>query len=269
MSLEAFPPVVMISARFLTSGVILLIGAKLLGATIPRGRELLLTAVYGVILLGGGTGALVFAEQTVPSGLAALMIVTTPFWMVGLEAAFPGGVPLHVPTLGGIAIGFVGVVILIAPAILKGGMDSTLLPGFLLLQLGCVLWCMGAILQKRHKTTANSIVNGAVQQVATGLAYLPFALLTSPDSLNWNQRSEWAMAYLVVFGSILGYSSFLYALEHLPVAIVSTYTYVNPLVAMTLGWIFYREPFGAREAAAMMVIFLGVAVVKWATREKA
>src|SRR5947209_14060751 len=115
VALESFPPLVLIAGRFTLSGLIMLIGAKLSGAVLPRGRELWITGLYGVIVLGGGNGCLVFAEQTVPSGLAALLLVTGPFWMVGLEAAFPGGEKLHLPTIAGIVVGCLGVVMLVAP----------------------------------------------------------------------------------------------------------------------------------------------------------
>src|SRR4051794_7387671 len=104
-----FPPAVLVSLRYMASGFIMLLGARLLGVPIPTGRELWLTALYGVIVLGGGNGALVFAEQWIPSGLAALFITTSPFWMVGLEALLPGGTRLHMPSLIGIFVGFLGV----------------------------------------------------------------------------------------------------------------------------------------------------------------
>jgi drug/metabolite transporter (DMT)-like permease len=269
ISLEAFPPILLISLRFLLSGMLLLIGARLTGAAFPKGRELWLTALYGIIILGGGNGALVWAEQTVPSGLAALLLVTSPFWMVGLGAAFPGGEKIHLPTLGGILVGCFGVVLLVAPHGLNTSFSGTLINGFLVLQTGCFLWCLGAILQKRQATKAHPIISGAVQQLATGIAFAVPALLVDQHPIHWNTRSNWALGYLVIFGSIVGYSAFLYALENLPIAVASTYNYVNPVVAMFLGWLFYREPFGQRELLAMLIIFAGVAIVKWAAREKA
>ncbi len=268
ISLEAFPPIFLISARFLLSGMLLLIGARLSGAVFPKGRELLLTALYGVVILGGGNGCLVWAEQTVPSGLAALLLVTSPFWMVGLEAAFPGGEKIHIPTLGGILVGCLGVVLLVAPHGFHTSFSGVVINGFIVLQLGCFLWCLGAISQKRQPTKAHPIVSGAVQQLATGLAFAIPALTIHEHPIHWNARSTWALGYLVIFGSVVGYSAFLYALENLPIAVVTTYNYVNPVVAMFLGWLFYRESFGRRELLAMLIIFAGVAIVKWTTLAK-
>jgi drug/metabolite transporter (DMT)-like permease len=129
------------------------------------------------------------------------------------------------------------------------------------LQIGCFFWTFGSLLQRRQKNRAHPIVAGGVQQLAAGLAFLPLALAAGvPHGVSG--RSLGALFYLVVFGSIVGYSSYLYALEHLPVAVVSIYNYVNPVVAVLLGWVFYREPFGVREAVAMVIIFIGVAVVR-------
>jgi drug/metabolite transporter (DMT)-like permease len=116
---------------------------------------------------------------------------------------------------------------------------------------------------------AHPVVSGAIQQLAAGLVFLPPALLIGEHPIRWQFRGVAALVYLVIFGSIVGYSSYIYALEKLPVALVSIYTYVNPVVAVLLGWLVYREPFGKREILAMLVIFLGVALVKRYTRPPA
>lgn len=266
IALESFAPLFLIGARFLLSGTIMLLAAWLSGAVIPRGREFWRAAACGVVVLGGGTGALVFAEQIVPSGIAALMITTGPFWMVGIESAM-GGERLHFPTLGGILVGSIGVVLLFAPGGRDAAPHSGLLAGFLILQLSCVLWSLGSLMQRRQTGEAHPIVTGAVQQLATGVVFSVPALLTHSLPAHVSARSLWAGAWLVVFGSIVGYSAFVYAMHHLPVAVVTTYNYVNPIVAVALGRLFYGEPFGAREALAMGIIFVGVALVKWTTRK--
>lgn len=263
MALEAVPPVLLISSRFLISGSILLLAAILYGAKLPRGRELWLTALYGVIALGGGNGMLVLAEQWIPSGIAALFVTTSPFWMVGIEAVRGQGEKISKWTMAGIGVGFVGIVVLVGPSATGAGMGPVLIQAFLALQLGCFCWCLGSVLQKGQPTHAHPIVSGAIHQVATGIAVLPLTLFTHEHPVHWHSRGIWAAAYLVVFGSIIGYSAFAYAMEHLPVAMVSTYAYVNPIVAVWLGWLFYREPFGFREAFAMALVILGVFIVKY------
>lgn len=266
MALESFPPLMLVSLRYVLSGVIMLVTLAMLRIRLPTGKELLRTAVNGVVILGVGNGCLAFAEQWIPSGLAALFITTAPFWMVTVEALIPGGESLHAPTIAGMLIGFSGVAILVAPTGF-GGVSAALLGGFLLLQLGSAGWSLGSILQRRTTTIAHPMVSGAVQQLATGLVYVLPALLVKSHPVHWSARGTGALLYLVVFGSIVGYSAYIYALSSLPVAIVSTYNYINPIVAVFLGWLFYREPFGPREAVAMVVIFMGVAIVKKYSRK--
>lgn len=266
MALESFPPMKLVALRFLASGAIMLAGAKLIGATFPRGRELWLTALFGVIAIGGGNGSLVFAQVWIPSGTAALFITLSPFWMVGIEALLPGGERLHLPTLAGIFVGFLGVLILFAPGAGGSPAGPEMVKGFLLLQFGSVCWCLGSLMQRKLRTGTNPVVNGAIQQMATGLAALPLALVVPEHPIELTTRGLLASVWLVVFGSIVGYSAFIYAMQHLPVPIVSTYTYVNPVVAVSLGWLFYREPFGWRELLAMSVVFTGVGVVKYFSR---
>jgi drug/metabolite transporter (DMT)-like permease len=262
IALESFPPFALVSIRFLLSGAILLIAARSSGAVMPTGRDLRNACISGVLILGIGNGALVFAELRIPSGLAGLFITISPFWMVGLEALLPGGARLHWPTVFGMLIGLCGAALLVAPDILGSSLDRNILLGFLILQIGMSSWALGSIFQKRQESRAHPIVTGAVHQLAAGLVALPLALLVPEHAIVWNWRGAGAIAYLVVFGSIVGYSSYAFALDRLPVAVVSVYPYVNSIVAVTLGWLFYHEPFGATEAMAMLVIFVGVGVVK-------
>lgn len=262
MALESFPPMTLVSVRFLVSGSLLLMGALAFRAPLPKGKELWRTALNGVVILGVGNGALTLAETWIPSGLAALIITVSPFWMAGLNALLPPRESLHAPTLAGMAVGLCGALLLVGPGALEGGAaGANLLKGFLVLQFGCICWSGGSLLQRKQVNTAHPIVSGAVQQLAAGLAFALPALVAGGD-IRWSPRGLGAIAYLVVFGSIVGYSSYVVALDRLPVPIVSMYNYINPIVAVTLGWIFYREPFGLREAAAMGIIFLGVAIVK-------
>jgi drug/metabolite transporter (DMT)-like permease len=262
IAIESMAPQVLMALRYTISGAILLIFAYFSGAHLPSGRELWYTALFGVMIIGGGTGSLVFAEQWVPSGLAAVFVTLSPFWMIGIDALIPGGERLHGPTILAMLVGFGGTILLVAPEILSEGFGGPLVRGFLLLELGCGAWCLGSILQRRHQTKAHPVVNGAVQQLATGLAFAIPALLARPHPSTWSTRSTGAVAYLVVFGSIVGYSAYIFALDRLPVSVVSIYNYVNPVIAVFLGWLFFREHFGALEMFAMLIIFAGVALVK-------
>lgn len=210
-----------------------------------------------------GNGCLTFAELRVASGVAGLITTLTPFWLVGIEALMPGGERLHLPTIFGMIVGCAGVALLVSGGLGTGEFSRTAFEGFLILQVGTISWCFGSIYQRQRNAVSHPIVVGAVQQVAAGLAALPFAVVASSHHIQWSLRGIAALFYLVIFGSIIGYSAYAFALDRLPVAIVSVYSYVNSIVAVVLGWAFYRESFGLREGAAMAVIFAGVALVKW------
>lgn len=262
MALESLSPLMLVGLRYTISGTALLIVAFLVKAHLPSGRELFYTALFGVIIIGIGNGCLAFAEVWIPSGLAALFITTSPFWMVGMEALIPGGERLHAPTLLGMFVGLLGTALLVAPNAIQQGWGGPLLRGFLVLQFGCCGWAFGSILQRRHETRAHPVVSGAVQQMATGIVFLVPGIFTRSGPLHVSSRSIGAVIYLVVFGSIIGYSAYLYALDKLPVSVVSLYNYFNPVVAVLLGWLFYKEQIGFREILAMLVIFAGVTLVK-------
>jgi drug/metabolite transporter (DMT)-like permease len=253
----------MISIRYIISGVILLLAAAVGGARLPRGRELLYTAICGIICIGIGNGFLAIVEQWIPSGLAALFYTTSPFWMVGIDALLPGGRRPRGSTVAGLIVGLAGVIYLVLPAARGEGMTGRTIVGFLLLQISGVGWALGALLQKRVHSRAAPFVSGAVQQLAAGLAVSVPALLFENLPHAVSVRSELAVVYLVIFGSIVGFSSFIYSMARLPVALVSIYTFVNPIVAVWLGRLFFREPFGYRELTAMGIIFAGIVLIRW------
>jgi drug/metabolite transporter (DMT)-like permease len=260
MALESFPPMLLVCVRYVMSGTIMLVFARARGLYLPRGKELAWACFSGLLTLSMGNGALVASEVLIPSGIAGLIVTISPFWMVGVEALLPGGDRLHAPTIAGMAVGLAGAALLFTPD--AGAIDRKLIVGFLLLQFGMAGWSFGSIIQRRKAGKAHPVIAGGVQQLAAGLAMIPVALASGNLTVHWSTRGVSAIVYLIVFGSLVGYSAYVYAMDKLPVAIVSVYPYVNAVVAVALGWLFYREPFGWRETGAMVVIFAGVAVVK-------
>jgi len=269
MSLETFPPLTLVAVRYLISGSLTLAFAWYRGLYIPRGKELAAACVAGLGTLTIGNGALVISETLIPSGMAGLIVAMSPFWMVGVEALLPGGVSLHAPTIGSMALGLAGAALLVTPGSDSQAGGHSLLVGFLVLQIGMAGWSFGSIYQRRNAGKAHPVVAGGIHQLAAALSMAPFAWLVSHQPLHWSTRGISALLYLVVFGSLVGYSAFVYAMDRLPVAVVSIYPYVNAVVAVILGWLFYREPFGLRESAAMLVIFAAVALVKRYSRPAA
>ena len=262
MALESFPPALLVCARYLISGALLVGAALARGAHVPRGRELATACFSGVLILGVGNGCLVYSELLIPSGLAGLIITISPFWLVGIEALLPGGERLHWPTIAGMTVGLAGAAMLFTPDPGSHRVSPALVTGFLLLQVAMAGWSFGSIYQRRQAGLAHPVIAGAVQQLAAGVTFIPLVLLKPEHAVQWSARGVGALVYLVVFGSIVGYSAYVYAMDRLPVAIVSVYPYVNAVVAVALGWLIYREPFGRKEALAMGVIFAGVALVK-------
>ena len=267
IALESFSPALLVCLRNLISGAITLSVAAMIGAHLPRGRDLWITAGYGLMVIGMGNGALAVAEQWIPSGLASLFVTTSPFWFVGIDALLPGGEKLHGPTIRGLLIGFAGVLLLVAPDAWAAITQHTFASGgavvlaFFLLQLSGASWALGSLLQRNRRSRAHPFVIGGVQQLSTGLALMLPGAFQLPAA-HWTARAVAAIVYLAIFGGIVGYSCYALALDRLPPATVSTYTYINPVVAVFLGWWVYREQFGLREAAAMAIIFAGVAMVR-------
>ncbi|HKE23125.1 MAG TPA: EamA family transporter [Bryobacteraceae bacterium] len=268
MALETFPPFTLVSVRYIISGTLTLMFGLAKGMHMPRGRDLAVACFSGLLVLGVGNGTLALAETMIASGLAGLILTMQPFWFVGFEALLPGGERLHGPTVGAMALGLAGACLLVLPDLGPNAANHNKLTGMMVLGIGMAGWCFGSIYQRRKSGLAHPVIAGGVQQLAAGLALVPLAAAV-PHPVYWSARGVGALFYLVIFGSLAGYSAYVYAMDRLPVAIVSIYPYINAVVAVTLGWLFYREPFGLREALATVVIFVAVTLVKRFSRRAA
>ncbi len=270
IALDSMGPAAIVSSRNLLAGTILLIWSRARGLTLPRGRQFWLTALYGVMVIGVGNAAIALAEQFIPTGLASLFITTAPFWYAGVDALLPGGERLHGPTIFGLVVGFTGVAFLVMPSavhmIQQGSFAAGggIVIGFLILQCSGASWTFGSLLQRNQRLSTHAFAVAGMQQMAAGLFFLPLAMV-EPQPLTPHTSGVLAILYLGLFGSIVGYGSYMYVLTRLPLAIVSIYTYVNPVVAVFLGWLVYSETVGPRELSAMAVIFLGIWLVRRAS----
>jgi drug/metabolite transporter (DMT)-like permease len=261
IAVEDFGVAILMGVRFFSAGAVTLLVARAVKATMPSKREFLVTAFYGIIILGLGIGTLAFAVQWIPSGLVAILNTTSPFWMIAVETLLPGGERPNLPTIGGMLVGLAGTLLLVAPDALQQGLGGAIVVSFLILQLGCGGFALGSILERRHATTTHPIVNGAVQELATGIVFLIPALLLPHPPVHVTSRGVLAILYLIVFGGIVAYSSYLYAMKHLPVSLVSIFTYVNPVVALLAGSLLYGEGLKSRYVISMAIIFAGVLIV--------
>jgi drug/metabolite transporter (DMT)-like permease len=262
ISLETIPPLLMAGFRWVTAGSLLLIMLKLRGEQLPSRRSWPSLAVLGLLLLGFGNGAVVWAEQTVPSGLTAVLVAMCPFWMVGLEAFMPDGDRLTPRRVIGLLVGFAGIVTLVWPEVHVGG-GRLFLGGVISTQIACVGWALGSTYARRRGHEENVLGAAAFEMLFGGMLLLTAgAAIGEWKIVAFNPRTSAALAYLIVFGAIAGFSAYAYALKHLPVATVSLYAYVNPIIAVILGTMILQEPFNARMATAAGIVLVGMALVR-------
>jgi drug/metabolite transporter (DMT)-like permease len=267
ISLESIPPLFMAAVRWIIAGSLLIAVLKLRGEQLPHRREWPTLTLLGILLLGFGNGAVVWAEQTVPSGLTAVLVATSPFWMVGIDAMIPGGDGLTLRRTLGLVVGFFGIVMLVWPEIRVGGGGRSFLGGVLAAQIACIGWAIGSSYARHrgrgHAKEENVLATAAFEMLFGGIALLLVSLAIGEASrLAFTPRTTGALIYLIFFGAIGGFSAYAYALKHLPVATVSLYAYVNPIIAVVLGTLVLGEPFNARMAIAAAVVLAGMLIVR-------
>ncbi|HKD03202.1 MAG TPA: EamA family transporter [Terriglobales bacterium] len=245
IAVEQLPPGVMCATRFLIAGTLMLAYCRFTGRNIRySGRQLGHMAAVGTLLLMGGNLTLSYAEQIVPSGLAALVVASTPLWFLVLDSMLLGNHHISGRGRAGLALGIVGIVVLIWPQLMSaGGYHARELWWSLGLLGGSFSWALGSVLSKRWQSAEVDPFSGTAWQVTfAGLANLIFALLFEDvRHLTWTARGAGAVLYLVVCGSWIGYTAYIWLLRHVPTSKVSTYAYVNPVVAVFLGWLVKNE----------------------------
>jgi drug/metabolite transporter (DMT)-like permease len=264
VAIETMPPFAMASARFLLSGLILYAFVRLRGAARPTARQWRDNAIIGTFLLLGGNGLVVWAEQFIPSGVAALVIGITPVFFVLAEWAWPGGQRPTALMFLGLVLGFIGVAWLAAPW--ETAADRALHPGGLAaLIAACVLWTIGSILSRHARNPAPPFIASAMQMLCGGVALGLVASIRgelgelAPAAIS--ARSWWAFAYLVLIGSLVGFSTFVWLMKHSTPARVSTYAYVNPVVAVFLGWLVLDEQVDKHIIFPALIIVAAVVLI--------
>jgi drug/metabolite transporter (DMT)-like permease len=262
IALETIPPMLMGALRWIPAGLIILGALRLRGERLPEPRTWPALFLLGVMFIGFGNGAVVWAEQAVPSGLTAVLVAAVTFWMVGVERFMIAPDPLTVRRVAGLAIGFAGIVLLVWPELRLGAGRSFAL-GVAATQLACLGWAIGSSYSRRRQAAENVLAAAGFQMVFGGLCMLAVGLAAGEASrLTFTPVTFGALAYLTVFGSIAGFSAYVFALKHLPVAIVSLYAYVNPVIAVLLGTAVLHEPLNPRLAAAAAIVLAGMALVR-------
>jgi drug/metabolite transporter (DMT)-like permease len=256
------PPMLFAGIRWVIAGAIFIAFLKWQGKSLPKAKELVHLAIVGLALIGFGNGLVVFSEQWIPSGLAALLITTVPFFMVGIESFLPKGPRLNSTILTGLIMGLIGGFLIFGDDI-RYLADPNNLLGVLGLLGAVFFWSVGSLYSKYVKVDVNPIMGASVQMLIAGIVLSLIGIsIGELPRLNFEINGLLSLAYLVIVGSLIGYSSYIYVLTKLPLSLISTYAYINPIIALFLGWIILDEKLNFQIAIAAAVIIAGVFMVK-------
>ena len=266
IGVEVLPPALFAGIRFLVAGLIFVPILLLKGYSLPSKKDLIPISITGILLLTIANGTVVWAEQWVSSSLAALIIASIPFFMVGMESLMPNGEKISLKKVLGILIGFSGISLLLWPD-LKGSINSAYLKGILGLVIAIIAWAAGSIYSKHRDIKTAPLMSAAFQMLIAGAVLTLIGALKGEFSqFTFDPKGIAALVYLMVFGSLIGYSAYIYALAKLPTATVSTYAYINPVIAVILGWLVLDERLDWIVVLATGVILSGVLLVKSGAR---
>jgi drug/metabolite transporter (DMT)-like permease len=263
-AVQTIPPFIMVGTRFLVSGALLYAWSRWRGAPRPSSREWRDAAITGVLLLCFGNGAVSWAEQRVPSGLAALLVAVVPLWMVLVDWARPGGTRPRATVLAGVIVGLIGLVVLVGPGAFTGQTDVDS-AGAAVLIIGSLAWAAGSVFNRYGSRPSSAAMSTALQMIAGSAALLLVGTvrgeITATHPVQISSASWAGWVYLVTFGSLVGFTAYIYLLQTVTPAKASTYAYVNPLVAVLLGWAIAGETVTGRSLAAAATILAGVAMI--------
>lgn len=269
-AVETIPPFLMAGIRFLIAGCMLYTWRRIKGDVAPTRMEWRSTAIIGGFLLVGGNGSVVWAEQKVASGITALVLAATPLFLVLIDALLPHGKRPSLLTIVGVLLGFTGIALLVAhPEPGSGGLDPW---GVATLILASFLWSAGSLYARDAHLPSSPLLGTGMEMLAGGAGLVILGTFTG----EWGQlhpsqiipNSLWGVAYLIVFGSLVGFAAYTWLLRAAPIALVSTYAFVNPLVAIFIGYFLGNEPLGYRTLMATAIIVGSVAMINLSRSSK-
>ena len=263
VALETVPVLLVAGLRWMFAGIVMSALMLATGRGLPKPRLWGPLALLGFLMNIVGNGFVVYAQQFVASGLTAVLIATTPFWSALIERLLPNGERFSKRSLSGLALGFSGIVVLVWPELTNGGAGGRqFVIGVIAIQLACVGWVVGTSYARRHELGDNPFRSTALQMVFSGIMLL-IAATAHGDwaQLSFTPRTIAAMLYLSVAGSLIAYSAYIYAIQHLPLQLVSLYAYINPMIAVGLGTLLLNEPLSARVIVAAVLVFTGTWIV--------
>lgn len=265
LGLIGFPPFILVGLRYLTAGVILLTYAKAKGESFPPKKLLLKQALSGILMLVGGTGMIAWAEQYITSGQAAILVATEPLWFLVLDRK-------HWPEyfsskfiISGLIVGFAGIFLFLKSGHLQINHSQIGLIATFVVLLSTVWWVLGSLLINNSRGKSSVMMNSSMQLLPAAAVSGLIAVFTGEFSgFSFAQvpaKSWLALLFLIVFGSLIAYLSFIWLMTKRPLAIISTHTYVNPVVAVFLGWLFVNEQLVKGQLIGLLVILVGIVLV--------
>ena len=270
-AIETIPPFFHAGIRFLISGLVLVIWQRAAGQSLPTRKQWISAAIIGTLLLLGGNGLVAWAEQSIPTGIAALIIASVPMFLVIGEAIRPNGVKPNWQGVVGLLIGFGGIIILVGPSEFSGSATKLNPFGVVALLGACLFWATGSIYSKTADLPKSSLMSTGAQMLVASISLFIVSLL-SGELKGWDitavsARSLYGLSYLILVGSLVGFASYGWLLQNAPISLVSTYAYVNPLVAVLLGTLFANEVLEPRIWLATGII-IGAVIFINSTRPK-
>ncbi len=267
VGVETLPPALFAGARFLPAAVLLLLFAFSRGARLPqKSRDWGVIAATAILMLVGGNGLVTWSEQWLESNQAALLVATSALWMTGLGALGPQGERPGMLAIAGLLLGFTGVGLLVS-----SGLESQAAPWFAYaaISLSPVLWAAGSILARRYPVATSPLMMAALQTLIAGVLLILIGLASGEaPRWNWNPQGLAALAYLAIFGSCVGYGAYIWLVHQVTPTQLGTYAYVNPAVAVLLGWWILDERLNLSQALGTLVILFGVLLVTLSPRRK-
>ncbi|MDF2385211.1 EamA family transporter [Nostoc ellipsosporum NOK] len=272
-AIKDIPPFMMAAIRFITAGLLLFTYARLRGEKAPDLLSASRISAAGILMLFMGTGAVAWSEQYISSGIASIIVATVPLWFVLLDKKQWGFYFSSRWIMGGLLLGFAGVIVLLADRqLLDFSGNPMKVVSMIVLTCGSITWSIGSLYSKYKPVAASASMKAAIQMTAAGICSLVTSLIVGEQhffSIRNVSANAWlALGYLITFGSLIGYMSYVWLLNIKPPSLVGTYAYVNPVVAVFLGWLFVGEKITWQQTIALAIILGGVILVNLSREKK-
>ena len=264
-AVESIPPFLMAATRFIVPGILLYAWRRFSGDKVPTLQEWKSTSIIGLLLLLGGNGAVTWAEQHVPSGIAAMVIGSVPLWIIILNFFTNEGRNQNKKTILFAIFGFIGLILLIGPTQFAGASERIQPIGIVAILFAAIFWSAGSLYSRNATMPDSPLLSTGMEFLTGGVGLLILGTISGEFSqLNINlitTRSYFSLVYLIIFGSLIGFTTYTWLLRNAPISLVSTYAYINPIIAILLGNLFADEVLNSRIIFAGIIIIVSVIMI--------